>query len=104
MGNDPKLSISIESLLRRPVPVESRHINLRLSGVDAYQYLESQTSGITDSFRIRECQRIVAILFSMREKNTPVKIPGGSLEDVIEYLGAFEPQRPMDTRKRKPRT
>lgn len=106
MGNDPKPTISIESLLRRPVPMEAKHLNLRLSGrnVEPYLYLESLHPDITTSLLIRECIRITGILSALRNAGNPVTIlHEGFKQDLLEHLGAFEPQTPMDTRKRKRR-
>jgi hypothetical protein len=93
-----------EFFIRRSVEGESRHINLRLSGRDlqGHMFLKSHFPEITDSLRIRDCVRTVALLFALRDKGTPVKIQlaDGSEKDLLEYIGAFIPQTPMDTRKR----
>ncbi len=97
------IKLDIESLIRRSLPDESRHLNLRLSGMDAqtYLFLKTHFPGITDSLRIRDCVRIAAFLFAMRNKGTPVTMQiDGAEKDLLEHIGAFAPQTPMDTRKR----
>ncbi len=106
MGNDLKPTISIESLLRRPVPMDARHLNLRLSGrdVEPYRFLEAHHPDITASLLIRDCVRISGLLFALRNAGNPVTIPHeGDEKDLLEYMGAFAPQTPMDTRKRNRR-
>lgn len=106
MPTDPKLTISLESLLRRPVPMESRHLNLRLSGqdVEPFRFLQAHHPEVTDSLLLRDCVRIAGMLFALRNVGRPVTIQRDGVEkDLLEYMGAFEPQTPMDTRKRKSR-
>lgn len=106
MADKPLPTISVEALLRRPVPTDSLHLNLRMHGLDAQalRYLQACHPNLTDSFLIRECNRISAYLFMRIETGKPVTLPDGCGVELLEYIGAFEPQRPMDTRKRKART
>lgn len=98
--------LDIKSLIKRPVPNESMHLNLRLSGIDAqaYRILEEVAPKITHSLRVRDSVRIGAFLLARREAGDPIKVPyNGTEVDLLELLGSFQPQTPMDTRKRKPR-
>lgn len=93
-------------LTRKKPPVESLHLNLRLTDDNAqiYKYLEKQTPTITDSLRIRDCVRIAAFLCMRKQKEQTVLVEiDGKSEDLLEYLGAFYPQTPMDTRRRTAR-
>lgn len=93
-------------LTKRRVPVESMHLNLRLTGeaAEIYRYLEKQTPSITDSLRIRDCVRIAAFLCAKKQQNDAVTVAiDGKTEDLLNYIGAFYPQTPMDTRRRSAR-
>lgn len=93
-------------LTKRRIPVESMHLNLRLTGeaAEIYRYLEKQTPSITDSLRIRDCVRIAAFLCAKKQQNEAVTVAiDGKAEDLLEYIGAFYPQTPMDTRRRAAR-
>lgn len=93
-------------LTKRRVPVESMHLNLRLTGeaAEIYRYLEKQTPSITDSLRIRDCVRIAAFLCAKKQQNEAVTVAiDGKSEDLLNYIGAFYPQTPMDTRRRSTR-
>lgn len=101
-------SIDPAQLTKRRLPIDSMHLNLRLAGESAqiYGYLEKCTPGITDSLRIRDCIRIAAFLIGMKEKGEPVLFPRGNDpdEDLLEHIGAFFPQTPMDMRRRVPKS
>lgn len=82
------------------------HLNLRLTGeaAEIYRYLEKQTPSITDSLRIRDCVRIAAFLCAKKQQNDAVTVAiDGKTEDLLNYIGAFYPQTPMDTRRRSAR-
>lgn len=103
-ASSPELAIDPVLLTKRRLPVDSLHLNLRLTGESAqiYRYLEKCTPGITDSLRIRDCIRVAAFLIAMKEKGVPIPLTheGGTREDLLEYVGAFYPQTPMDRRRR----
>jgi len=93
-------------LTKRKLPAESMHVNIRLTGesVQIYRYLEALTPAITDSLRIRDCIRIAAFLWAMKQKDEPLTLEvDGRQEDLLDYIGAFYPQSPMDTRRRAER-
>jgi len=104
--DEPVATIDPTQLTKRKLPSESLHLNLRLTGESAqiYRYLEGQTPVITDSLRIRDCIRIAAFLCAMKQKDQPVLVDvDGSQQDLLEHIGAFYPQTPMDTRRRAER-
>lgn len=104
--DEPVATIDPTQLTKRKLPSEALHLNLRLTGESAqiYRYLESQTPVITDSLRIRDCIRIAAFLWAMKQKDQPVLVDvDGSRQDLLEHIGAFYPQTPMDTRRRAER-
>lgn len=99
-------SLDPSLLTKRKQPVESLHLNLRLTGESAqiYKYLEKQAPAITDSLRIRDCIRVAAFLCAMKQKNDPVTVLiDGKTEDLLDHIGAFWPETPMDTRRRSTR-
>jgi len=99
-------TLAPSQLTKRRIPVESMHLNLRLTGeaAEIYRYLEKQTPSITDSLRIRDCVRIAAFLCAKKQQNEAVTVAiDGKAEDLLEYIGAFYPQTPMDTRRRAAR-
>jgi hypothetical protein len=102
MNTDSNQTLDIADLIKKPLPTESRHINLRLSGADVriYKFLKEHFPDITDSLRIRDCVRIAAFLFAMRNNGKPITMRVEGVEkDLLEHMGAFAPQTPMDTRK-----
>lgn len=104
MKKDPFLfMVDPEVFLKRTVVCEARHLNLRLTGtpLEAYRFLKAHTPKITDSLRIRDCIRIAAFLFAMRQNGHPVMVEHkGVQRDLLELMGAFVPETQMDTRKR----
>jgi hypothetical protein len=104
MKTDPPLPMVDPAIFLKRTPAsEPIHLNLRLSGapLEAYQYLEAHTSEITDSLRIRDCVRVAGLLMLLREKGKPVMVEHAGVEkDLLELMGAFVPETPMDTRKR----
>jgi hypothetical protein len=97
-------SLDPSLLTKRPLLIDSMHLNLRLSGESAhfYRYLEKHTPAITDSLRIRDCVRIAAFLVAMKQDRRTVLLTheDGSTEDLLDHIGAFLPQTRMDTRRR----
>jgi hypothetical protein len=88
--------IDPNALSKRKAPVESLHLNVRITGDEAriFDYLQRKTPGVTDSLRVRDCIRTAVYLFAMKERGTPVVLPQSedSQTEILEHLGVFMPE------------
>lgn len=90
-------------LSKRKLPVESVHLNVRITGDDAriLDYLQRKTPGVTDSLRVRDCIRTAVYLLAMKERGTPVVLPEPPKTEVLEHLGVFMPELGMKPSRRR---
>lgn len=91
------------SLSKKRAQSEGFHLNLRLTGEDAriYKYLEQHTGPITDSLRVRDSLRVIAYLVALNQRGAGLTVTdeAGQKVDLLDYIGAFQPQGPMDIKR-----
>lgn len=80
------------SLLVKRQPKNEYHVNVRMTGEEAFVFeqLRHLSRTMPDSERIRDAVRVAAFILLLKKKGTPVKaVIDGKEVDLLDYLGVY---------------